>query len=620
MSARSRLFLERHLINFIVLSAVLFSLGCATSKSSGGYEDRGLVIPHSDRPHRSSKEVTRFMPWEVWPLGSDLQGNPIRSGLIKHGDAAIRSGQRAKAIEHYYQAQNGPLAPGENEALVMRIASTELALDQPNKALATLSNYFRSAGKVVDDVNASFSLTFAYAYARKGDLPQSLAWFARAAQIAGGRDAGLRGSAEEGMRSVLRSLSDVALDGVTQQWSNEPVVRSLAGEERSRRFAGGAIDSAGLWAGSPADVAGEYVPGTISAGVLLPLTGHFASLGKSVKNGMELALSGLHQAQSGAAALKLSYRDASGGADDALTQARQLVAADGVNMIIGPLLSEHAAAVGDFARSSRLPLLALAKNTNFATGETVFRLGATAESQVRSLMEASQNKLRLQRFALVYPDDANGQEFADLFRREIAARGLQLLYESSYPKGNHDIFVSIAPALEASGVEAVFLPDSVTMAARFFGTLSQGFRERIRPLGVAMWDSPTQLANSSAALEGAVFVSPFLAVSPRPAVSQFLESYRASFGTAPDFLAAQGFDALTLVAAAARRQQADGGPITLALQQLDVYDGLTGRITVRPDGELERQFSVAELTHGKIQEVPEVETPMFVIDGGGNQG
>ncbi len=583
------------------------------------YENGRLGFPEAARPVSSkSRDVVRFMPWEVWPLGSDLTGAALKSPLLKQGDNALRAGQRGAALDQYYQAQHGPLAPAENEAMVMRIASTELALDQPNKALLTLSNYFRSSGKVVDDVSAIYSLVFAYSYARKGDMAQALAWFSRATRVAGTSEPGMRDTAEQGIRSALKTLSEAMLDGVSQQWANDTIIRSLAGEERARRFSGGSIESNaafGPWTTS-VSAAAVSAGGTTTIGVLLPLTGQFGNLGKSVKNGMDLALSGL-QAESSQAPMKVSYRDASASPDEAVAQARGLVAEDGATVLVGPLLSEHAVAVGEFSRQSRVPLLALAKNSNFPTGESVFRLGATVESQIRSLMDACQNKLRLQRYALIYPDDNSGRELADAFRREIGVRSLSLMYETQYPRGNSDAFVSIAPALEATSVDAVFLADSVTMASRFFGTLSPAFRERITPIGAALWDAPTQLANSSAALEGAVFVSPFLAGSPRPAIVQFSQAYQSSYGAAPDFLAAQGFDALSLVAAAVRRQQSEGVSLPLAMQQVDLYDGLTGRITVRPDGEFDRQFSVAQLLHGTIQELPEPQTPSFVLHGNG---
>ncbi|MBN8549490.1 MAG: penicillin-binding protein activator [Deltaproteobacteria bacterium] len=561
-------------------------------------------------------EVVRFMPWEIWPLGTDLAGQPFKSPLISEGDKELRAGRREQALEKYLQAQSGPLSGAEAEALVMRIASTELALDQPNKSLTTLSNYFRTSGKVVDDVDARFSLIFAYAYQRRGDLGQSMAWFARVAKV-GLNQPGMRDAAERGVGTLVRSLPDDRLNEVSEQWSTETFIRVLVGEERSRRVAGGSIEDtqAGIWASNlPAgitDISGNATP----IGVLLPLSGPFANLGKSVKNGIDLAAAGRTTSSGSTPELALLYRDAGAGADQAVGFARELVGTAGAKIILGPLLSEHALAVGDFARQSRVPLLALAKNSNFATGENVFRLGATVDSQVRSLLEVADKRLHVTRFAMVYPNDSAGRELADAFRVELTARGLALVYESSFSRGNFDSFVPIADSLEKSNAEAIFFPDSIVTASRFFGSLSADFRSRIRPLGVAMWDNQQQLSNSSAVLEGAVFVSPYFAASTRPAIVQFNQAYQSAYNQAPDFLAAQGFDALTIIAEAARRQRADGGALPMAIRQVDTYEGLTGRITVRSDGELQRQFSVVQMIGGKIQEIADPGNPSFVMHG-----
>jgi ABC-type branched-subunit amino acid transport system substrate-binding protein len=167
--------------------------------------------------------------------------------------------------------------------------------------------------------------------------------------------------------------------------------------------------------------------------------------------------------------------------------------------------------------------------------------------------------------------------------------------------------VQLAKSIEEAGAEAVFFPDSLTLAARFFGAFSNVHRDNIRPLGVGNWDSP-QLAQSSTVMRGAIFVSPFFAASARPAVQQFVQNYRARYNQSPDFLAAQAFDALTLVQEIIRRQQIDQMSWAAAAQQIEVYEGLTGRIALRADGEFERLFSVVELQRGQLREFPRSST------------
>ncbi|MBX7144463.1 MAG: penicillin-binding protein activator [Oligoflexia bacterium] len=607
----------------LLLLAVL--IGCSSSKR---YEPRRLNLPSVEAPSAGSTsqaQPVQVLPWELWPRGQDLMGAELHSGLVKEGDDAVEQGLRQKALEYYYRAQSGPLAPSEQEALVLRIASSELAVDQPVKSLNTLSAYFRSTNKTVDEVSPLFALVFGYAYCRNRDAEQSIAWFSRAAAGVSGI-VSVRSSAERGMRVLLRSVSEENLDNFTSLWSADVSVRSLIGEERARRAAGGQVTDGrdiDIW-GEPSSMvmnAAPPVSTSVVVGVLLPLSGKYSALGQATKNGMEMALEGQRAALSASAGssapplIRASFRDTGIEVHRASDAARELVSSEGAKLLVGPLIAEHALAVQSVSRQTAVPMLSLSKNSNFPTGDGSYRLGATVESQVYSLLEASQNIAGLKRFALIFPDDSGGIEFADAFRQQLHARNIELVYEGRYPRNSTDTFLTMAQAVEAAGADGVIFPDSLTTAARFFGNFSASFRQSVHPLGVANWDNAAQLANSSTVLDGAIFVSPFFVQSARPQVAQFVAAYRAKYNQTPDFLAAQGFDALTLVQEITRRQQIDQVSWTVAAGQFDAYEGLTGRISLRDDGEFERQFRVIQLKGGMLQELQPQEQNSFIYRG-----
>jgi hypothetical protein len=112
-----------------------------------------------------------------------------------------------------------------------------------------------------------------------------------------------------------------------------------------------------------------------------------------------------------------------------------------------------------------------------------------------------------------------------------------------------------------------------------------------------------------------VFVSLFFTESTRPAVAQFMQSYYEQFRVKPDFLAAQGFDAATLVASAVGQQRQSGAPFAVALGSIGSYEGLTGTMTIAESGEIERTFSVVQLVDDKVVELTEPITPSFVMRG-----
>ena len=597
----------------LVLGAVValfVCLGACTSEkySAPSPAQRSVASSRLAR----TEGIAATYPWELWTPGKTLEGSSFLNRDLIAADELVQRGDRKKALEIYGKINPANLSPEEQEALALRLASMQLAFEMPQKTLATLSNYFRGAKKTEEQVEARFALVFGYAYGHKSDVDQSFAWFVRA-----GRDselgAGLAQSAQEGIRDFLATLSESQLVAANAIWRNEPFVASLIGQERARRSAPGyvaAVRSGGaFW--QVAEVS-QVVPGsaisTVAAsrneiGVILPLAGPYGALGNATKNGIELALGvGAVNTPEAQHTIKLQVRDDGGDPFQAVVLAKELLGT-GTGFILGPLLSDPARQVGDLVRQAGRSMIAFSKSTDFPTGAGVFRLGVTVESQIASLLEVCHSKLGLVRYALVYPADSAGEEYARAFYAAVQGLGIAPVYEQSYQRGEMGLFPQIARELEQSGAQAVFMPDQLQNAARFFAVVSPAGRTRIRALGTAAWDNPSEIKQSRAIMEGAIFPTPFFAESSKNSVRDFIAAYQARYGRKPDFLSAQCFDAATLAKSALQLCAPGGASPVEAMQQLGVYEGVSGTIVVRGDGELDRKLPIVEIRGTALVEV-----------------
>lgn len=601
----------------LVVSLLIGAVACAGSASNSYERYQSLEhygygrsqLQRRDWPveaHSLQSKIRRRPPWEIWQYKVDLSGLPLTNEGLLAGDQALEANQVQEALNRYKQIRSVHISINESEAMVLRIASTELLLDRPKNALAVISDHFNRLGQNVEAVNPYFSLVVAYAYGRSGDVDQSLAWFSRINQIAGGKGA-LSAGAAQGVRLLLRSLPEENLLKISRYWATDNMISSLIGQEQrlrsSRDYVRPALtEQAAFWEGDYAErapVTEGSITGRYRVLALLPLSGSYASLGQSVKGGIEMAV------ESVASSVQVDFKDVSVDSVSAVSIYQDALANDDTAMVLGPLLAEPSVAVADHA-SGRLPLMVFSKNDNFKTGEGVFRLGATADSQVSSLLEACRDRLNFKRFALVYPENGNGYLFADVFRQYIAALNLELGYEASYREGAQSVLVKIAKELESRDISAVFVPDNLQAVTALLANISEKERRRLRFLGTAAWDDMTRLSHSSSLLEGAIFVSPFFLNSPRSAIGQFVAAYQSKYNRQPDFLAAQGFDAATLVINAIHKMTSDRlSSLADALLALDVYDGLTGLIYVDHGGEIRRRYSIVELRSGKVTELPE---------------
>ncbi|RIL09410.1 MAG: hypothetical protein DCC75_06580, partial [Proteobacteria bacterium] len=597
--------------NFILLRALILSIaliGLLTGCSSGSGKQRTSYNSH--QPPRGAELQERVpiklesYPWEFWAASRDLQGNPMTNRALLEGDQYFTAGKRDLALKSYQTAQVEKLSPSEKEALTLRLAGLELGFDRADKALDLLSTYFRAIGAGEDQVDGRFSILFGYAYGRAGDLNQSLAWFSRAYRQGSGTKASaariisgtsFQKPAERGVRSLLAALSERDFEKLGETWGSDAFINNMIGQERLKRsgpshiaiastrlrFWDALSDRAEFGAGQEGEKH-EYA----AIGVLLPLEGQYAPYGLALKNGMEMVFESSH--------ITAVYKDYSGDAAKAAAAARELIYKDKVEVVLGPLLSEAALQVSEVVRESGKSMITFSKSPNLEIGDGIYQLAPTPESQIESLVSAAQEG-GLKKTAMIYPDDIGGVEFANLFRDSVRQAGLELAYEASYHKGDFSNFLALASEIESKDIDALFFPDNLQTASRFFSSLSGTF---MRPLGTANWDSATELQQAKVVLDGALFVSPFFARSDRQEMQTFFIAYQGRFGSKPDFLAAQGFDAATLVKEALSNAVSERLSFEDALNSLGIYHGLTGAIEIDQNGAIRRRFEVAKLHQG----------------------
>lgn len=571
----------------------------------------GWGLPGQKNNVAMDKNGTPLLPWEVWTPYRDLAGDSLKSGDLMRGDEFLSRGKRREALEVYSKASTAGFSHKEYEALALRKAATELAAKQAGKALDTISKYFKQSGKSTGDVGIEFALVLAYAYGTNNDIDQALAWFSRVHLQSNGRGYG-EGAANFGVKKLLMTLPTPKFEALSRDWRSDEFINGLIGEERYRRNQRGYVDGSwdkrkAFWEGNLPDVLGSLsgsrsASGSRKVGVLVSLSDKFASLEKSTRDGIQFAF----DSDKSTPKYELVVKDTTGGREIVASAVKELASQENVTAIVGPLITESAREAAEVSGDLGIPIITLSKSGEFQTSPGVFRLGATVQSQIESLLATSFDKYGIRRYGIVYPESANGAEFLAVLRKELSKRGLSLVTEIGYNSDNEGILIQAGKTVEQSDIEALLLPDNIDVSSRFLSTLSAGFRKRVRILGTATWDNPTKIANSQALFEGALFVSPFFTVSGNQSIKDFIESYKARFGTAPNFLAAQGFDAGTLVLSALKKSQSEGLSFVEALKMLPPYEGLTGNISVNSRGEIVREFRVISVTKNGLAETMEV--------------
>jgi len=361
-----------------------------------------------------------------------------------------------------------------------------------------------------------------------------------------------------------------------------------------------------------------------AVGVVLPLSGRYATFGELVRRGMDLALE-QHQAMGGGA-VRFIYRDA--GADPALSAGAVTELAEGerVLAVAGPLTGSAAQGAAAQAQAERIPLLALSQKEGLPDiGDCVFRDSLTSRQQVQALVRYAMEERKMTRLAVLAPDNRLGREMAELFVREVERRGGAVVARQSYAESATDFRRQIkllkgedpdAPEPEppAPGAElpppvplpfeALFLPDYADRIGLVAPQLAFYGVEETVLLGINGWNSPDLVRLAGRFVEGAVFVDGFFRYSPYPFVREFVDRYFEKYGEEPSILEAQGFDVagilLFLLERPGVRTRED---LRLALSQLRDYPGVTGATSFDLQGDAEKVLFLLQVQNGNIVQI-----------------
>lgn len=190
--------------------------------------------------------------------------------------------------------------------------------------------------------------------------------------------------------------------------------------------------------------------GTI--GVVLPLSGRFASFGQESLRGILLAtglfteddeqnpLAGYPDEGSGRAGrfdvepqLRVVVRDSEGDPVKAAAAVRELAADPRVLAVVGPIFSAESLGAAEAAERASMPLVTLSTKLDVAAGRTqAFRIRTTPADEVGVLVSHAFEALGAKRFAVLYPETRYGRGMRKLYWDAVTARGGKMVAASSY--------------------------------------------------------------------------------------------------------------------------------------------------------------------------------------------
>ena len=320
---------------------------------------------------------------------------------------------------------------------------------------------------------------------------------------------------------------------------------------------------------------------TIRVGVFLDMSGQTASFGNATHNGIKMAVDEIN-AKGGIDGRKFEIflEDDQGRPEKAKLVVGKLISEKKVHVIIGEVASSNSLAAAPEAQSAKIPMISPSSTNQKVTevGDYIFRACFVDPYQGEAMAKFAFYELNARKVAIF------GDSFSDY------SKGLTKTFTDTFTKLGGKIvatqtYAYLAPDFKAhlktirkSKPDVLYLPGYYGEV----GIIVKEARElemKMPLLGGDGWDSPEIWKLGGDALNNSYISNHYAADDSSATVKNFNEKYENTFDSAPDALAALGYDSVYILADALRRAKTtDGKKLRNAIEQTADFYGVTGKI------------------------------------------
>lgn len=280
-----------------------------------------------------------------------------------------------------------------------------------------------------------------------------------------------------------------------------------------------------------------------------PLTGPAALYGIAVKNGAELAVKEINEANPDGVQIKWEMQDDVHDPETSVNAYNQLVD-EGMQVLVGTVTSAPCTAVQAEAKENRtFTLTPSASAAAVVEGnDNVYQL---------CFQDPQQGQIAAEYIAEHFPDAVVGTIYnnsdpystgiLDAFKKTIAEKGMKVAAEEAFDSDDNADFSSQLNSMKNANVDFIFLPIYYTPASNIMKQAKDmGYNPKY--FGCDGLDGILALEGFDPALaEGALLLTPFSADAEDEATKAFVSAYQEAYGEKPIQFAADAYDCVYAV-------------------------------------------------------------------------
>lgn len=350
---------------------------------------------------------------------------------------------------------------------------------------------------------------------------------------------------------------------------------------------------------------------TFKIGGIGPTTGDAAAYGTAVKNGIQLAVEEIN-ADGGINGKQIEYKfeDDEHNAEKSVN-AYNTLKDWGMQMLIGTTTSTPCTAVVEKSHADNMfQLSPSATAVESIQYDNAFRICFSDPNQgAASAQYIGQNKLASKVAVIYNSSDVYSSGIYTKFAEEAKNQGIEIVAAEAFTADSKTDFSVQLQKAKDSGAEIVFLPIYYQEASLILTQADKmGFKTTF--FGCDGLDGILDVENFDAALaEGTMLLTPFTADAEDEMTQAFVKSYNEKFKIAPIQFAADSYDCVYAIKAAAEKAELTPDmsisdmcdKLKTAMTEITV-DGLTGAgITWSADGEPSKEAKAVVISGGSYK-------------------
>jgi len=338
----------------------------------------------------------------------------------------------------------------------------------------------------------------------------------------------------------------------------------------------------------------------IRIGVQLPLTGERAHVGRVVRNSIEMAVEDLNRKGGvNGVPLTIIYEDDQDTREGAVEAVRKLARDHQVLAIVGELFSPFVLASREVVEQEGVSLLTGGTSPK-TTEQTqwIFRVGASDALLADVLARYAAEHLKLKTLAVLHDRTGIHNARAEMLVKVLQERyGIAPLIRASWKPGDRDFTAQLERVRAASPQGLLALGETPEGGA--FLRQVKGVGLRVPVIVHRDFGARRALEEAGETAEGVLIVTEYMPALLDPERQAWALAYERRYGVEANVIAAQYYDALFLLAEAAKM----GGPsregIRTGLLHLKGFRGMMADYTFDEKHNGVHRFYVARITSGK---------------------